>query len=964
MKKRVNGFISIFLALIALPVYSFAILTIDIARIASAKNHIILANENANESVLTNYNKDLYEKFNILAIDKESNLDEYIEANLKSNLDYNESKFYKSKLIDSSIEYKDEDHLYNFENLEKQIVDYMKLKSSYDFASGILNLIDLTQESKSYTNVFDKKYDFEKSYSDVNVSFQKINDEFIKYSESFDLVNGEYFNLNNKLSSMSDYNDQIQDIRNIVLKSIDISELEEEDINARANSILNNQMKLDLARIDSYVKENNKLEANKLIAKNNENISFLNAYKKGWSIEEDFEIEISGESKSYNLKQVLNGIVSYINAEANTLSNKLRESYDTFYTNLKELKNDTILLELNISNIIHDLENMLDKTKKMEESRLVWGQAINDIKNSEIKNNFNAEYKTIENKFTQENIENLLNKMKTIKDVGEKMRSSLDHFQPDLESPYLANFENIISAKISYDGIQKFPSLGNYKIYKYIIENNSRENSDNKESALDNMKNINNLIKEKPAESNSLGYINDFISDIDDSFQTEITSIEDLSVNSNVDSYKKIMNTSNEIIAEDSAGIYENLLIALYINEQFDNKDDLANSFKGQVEYIIFGNDNLDANITSAKNSILAIRFLLNSIYAYTNSDLSREAGLIATGIAGWTGFGVPLVKSAVLGGMSFGESMIDLSNIDKNKSVAAYKNKATWTVSVSSIPSILANGIENVSHSAIDNLFDIINEAKDKGIDEVKNQTNIYVDQTIDGVSQSIISEIITPVQNAYINSLNKSKENLKTDLEAVLQYIESQIDDENYIIQNIKTKVFGQVRDFAFANIDAIDEINFEEKFDQLSASLESSIKAEVESLSSSFKNELFEMIDEQKVSLKRDVSDLIDNYMGQITSGDISNSRGSKSGLNYEYEDYLVLLSLFGLSSSRKTEIMSRMLMLMEHEIKSVDPDFNIRNMVSGYKIISSIETNTLLIKKYILQEPIESSIIGGY
>lgn len=78
--KKIDGFISIFLALIILPIYSFAILTIDIVKVMTAKNDTRLANEVVLESTLANYDRNLYDKYGVFGIDKtEEYLEEYIK---------------------------------------------------------------------------------------------------------------------------------------------------------------------------------------------------------------------------------------------------------------------------------------------------------------------------------------------------------------------------------------------------------------------------------------------------------------------------------------------------------------------------------------------------------------------------------------------------------------------------------------------------------------------------------------------------------------------------------------------------------------------------------------------------------------------------------------------------------------------------------------------------------------------
>ena len=70
--------------------------------------------------------------------------------------------------------------------------------------------------------------------------------------------------------------------------------------------------------------------------------------------------------------------------------------------------------------------------------------------------------------------------------------------------------------------------------------------------------------------------------------------------------------------------------------------------YPGEAEYLVFGQNNAKKNCEYMGASIFGVRFMCNCIYALTDSEINGETMLAAVAIAGWTGFGVPLVKTVL----------------------------------------------------------------------------------------------------------------------------------------------------------------------------------------------------------------------------------------------------------------------------------------------------------------------------
>lgn len=880
MKRKIKGFISIFLALIILPVNSFAILTIDVSKILFAKNDTKLVNEIALESALSNYNRDLYDRYRIFGIDKSKEyLEEYVNDIIKNNLENNSSRFYKVNLKESSISVNNELSHIQLDDIQKQIIDYMSLHGPYQISKGVLNLLDLVKSSKDYTNVIDKKIDYENEYSKINVNFDKISELFVKYDTEFEEINNGYKDLNKRLEIL------IKDSKEYLkLKSI-LKDASDKDLKEKLNE------------------ENKKIK--------------------------DISKEIEEKIKKYN------------------------EENKKFETKL-------VSQQVNIHEIITLLKSFYNQTISLEDALENWGKEINKLDDSDVKNNFKSDYKSMKLQFTKENIESILNKMISHENTltnNIKILKENDAFNLDI---------NKFNQDLHFDlsNIVNLPSLNNYKLYKYINDKTNKQKIDKKaskeakksKSELENLSDTYTDIK----DDKEMGYISDFINleDFSD-LKNNSTNIATISSSKK---YKDLINKSNNIINYNDTNLLENLYISMYLVDNFNNKLEGNDEFYSQMEYILFGNQKLKSNVSSVENSIFAIRLLLNSIYAYTNSDLNREATLVASAIAGWTGFGVPILRTVILGMMSISESAIDVNTINKNEYVEAYKNKSTWQVSIGGLSNLANKGLKEITSNTIDNIYDDIEKYSNQGVEYLNNKLNEFTKQTIDGVAQTIISEMINPIQSIIANNINSPIEDLKSQINESFNSIENNILLSSDTMKNIKLDVFNYIKGNIISKLNDINEVNFESFFKDLVGKVEVMITKKTDSITNSFNSKIHNYISEKKMDSKIKINSIIDQYIADIGGREI-NSKGSNSGLSFNYKDYLTLVSFFRINTDKES-VLNRMIFVMDYEMKKKNPDFNITKIISNIKIKTDTEIDVSILSKYIKLDKISEKISGGY
>lgn len=115
--------------------------------------------------------------------------------------------------------------------------------------------------------------------------------------------------------------------------------------------------------------------------------------------------------------------------------------------------------------------------------------------------------------------------------------------------------------------------------------------------------------------------------------------------------------------------------------------------YGAEQEFILFGDDRFTGNLDKAKWAIAGLRLTSNMLYAFTSAQLRTETAGIAFAISGWSGFGVPIVQSILLGVMAAGETHLDMQALLDGESVPVYKTPGSWRFSLSGIRT-LAEGI------------------------------------------------------------------------------------------------------------------------------------------------------------------------------------------------------------------------------------------------------------------------------
>lgn len=329
-----------------------------------------------------------------------------------------------------------------------------------------------------------------------------------------------------------------------------------------------------------------------------------------------------------------------------------------------------------------------------------------------------------------------------------------------------------------------------------------------------------------------------------------------------------------------------------------------------EVEYIIWGGNDLNSNLSKNEALIYTIRFALNAIYAFTAPDIQSFALEVATAIAGWTVIGVPIVQACITVAIALAESAYDLYLLKDGQDVAIYKNTSTFVCSpVGALKEVatqttrnVINEVANKAKNTLDSKLDDISEKFDSSIDSVEHtvgeamddidnylkdyvkEQSLTIQATIRNQFVSPIVQKITPIMtrlNEGAGNLNK----LVTDaVEEAFSVIESNLTImnkgiakdvlkeflESSMIEKYKSDLISTLTQY-FEKIDDVTNIDLTAEIDKnikvWIGSMEATIDSKLDEVKEEIKNNISGMKDEAAENIKNIVHDQINKASDKI-------------------------------------------------------------------------------------------------
>jgi len=393
-----------------------------------------------------------------------------------------------------------------------------------------------------------------------------------------------------------------------------------------------------------------------------------------------------------------------------------------------------------------------------------------------------------------------------------------------------------------------------------------------------------------------------------------------------------------------------------------------ANHFFGsEVEYILYGCDTVEGNLNAAKASVFGVRFALNSIFALTSSHTRTPALTAATAIAGWTGFGVPIVQTVILLAWALAESVVDLDNLCKGEAVALYKSNETWVLGINGVIELG----KDAAGAVIDDVFAKIEDVSMDAIDTLQDDITTYVNHTTQGVVDSIHGTIMTAIETLALQVIGESNYDLReSDVEARLDQLLASLkpaDSDNSVsakatrlaINVLETEqvpdkdgkmvtykkylasiMYEEYCKAKEGTMSAISD-SVEKMLKAIANPIKTKITAAVSSVGEELKTEVSNIIQEGGEQVKEKVTSAIDNYLGDLSGG--GGGTAAASGFTMTYKEYMktFVLLFVGLN---KTSMLQRCAELIQVNMSKTNGSFNITKACTMVQVNAAVSIRT--------------------
>lgn len=936
LMKKFNedrGVISVFLAAFIIISFLTTGILFDIALVQSARADAKSMLQLSSNMILSNYDKDLFNKFGLFAV---SDLD-IAEEQVESLIDYRFEKekendnFLRRDLINIDIVPEEDMRLCNPKEMERQILQFMEWRTPALVIDSILSKLGLFQDISEFGDVFANKFNFDKQIKGLQ--------------------------------------DKLENISGLLLniKGVDFSGIQ----------------------VDGGSESGSSSTSEEAIWKETESISDLLKpsrmnIKLGIEVlEEEFIKEIRKGKISFN--------ESMITEAAERSSNKYFSKAVEFYDSALDKLNYTRGKTEQIISIIDELSG----ENGIAEAYDNWGNSISSLKEGEYTSALRGDYLAKGVKADFEGYKNFGKELGEIKTFLEKQGETIKEFNfrdisvKDLSVDKIAkivfekcvkhekegNGKKLLSEEVeenlnySVDGVEVSGKI-KFSDESITIQKNLHEGTESgrggliefvkgwnakrkaikraKEAMKDNAPNVEGSIYDYGINESQMYEISKYGGGGYGNFSPIYTGSENEAVDSVINSGDEISNIIPQKNVLDLA--VDKVSIFSYLNGMFSNRlsnvlgdgensvslmgDKLSDRilYRCELEYILYGNDNLNQNLSEAVNRIRVLRFISNLIYAFTSNELQTEVSAVAFAVAGWTGFGVPFVQSALLAVLAICETGLDTSDLLAGKSVPILKSPTTWKCSLS--------GIKPVAEGVITDIFDQLRIETESGIEAFEQSIDTQLNELKNSCMNMVEGNVSVPLQKIIEDALTRENEPTADEIQA--QYIEvlSGIGDEigdggvgdamQKAVQNLSgNSSFGETvyaliskkKDSGGKTKDILAEGNtYVEKLINPATREASSV---VDSVCDKWKEKSSQILDKGEEFAQKEAARWISGLQKDLGTKDLSAKMSTGSILTMNYQDYLALFLIIHLiTDNGKNQLLNNAAKLIHVESEGVD------------------------------------------
>ncbi len=346
--------------------------------------------------------------------------------------------------------------------------------------------------------------------------------------------------------------------------------------------------------------------------------------------------------------------------------------------------------------------------------------------------------------------------------------------------------------------------------------------------------------------------------------------------------------------------------------------------YGAEQEYILWGSPNKSSNLTYTKATIFGIRLLLNLTYAFVSDpEIEAETLSLATMIAGWTVFAVPLIQAGLKIAYALAESLYDLDVLLNGGSIPIYKSERTWVFKLSGLGKKAASELaeeaaDKAEGMAEQKLYDYMDDFSEEARDNIVNEAGQFADDTIDAtvntavnsiqvlMNQSVIqcNSILAASQASFESEVEKSvdksfatlRENAKKESgvtgKAKLAILDAVEEEAKQMLKSECNKLFNE------STVKSVSQ-NVKNWFEgkkewmkQLARDVASGPKQELE-------DRIQGALGKDDSEAQKDISSAVDSFNSKMGSSGSSTSEIStnqdvttSSGISMNYKEYLLL------------------------------------------------------------------------
>lgn len=415
--------------------------------------------------------------------------------------------------------------------------------------------------------------------------------------------------------------------------------------------------------------------------------------------------------------------------------------------------------------------------------------------------------------------------------------------------------------------------------------------------------------------------------------------------------------------------------------------------YQAELEYILYGQNTEFANKAAAVGTISAIRFVLNLIYSFTDSEINAFTSSTASALGAVFPFAIPVIKTVLHILLSAAETSWDMIELSKGNSVPIYKTQKTWVCKATNIiGTVVEEAVDETAKKLTKELEDGISDFIDGKTEDITDWVKKMTDEKEKELESILSSKIITPLNEAVTQltaDTTKSLDEIEGELNNLVDKIISDITNSSAqetegdsilsglysqmssYLSSQKNEIVGKIKTLitnSKANAQSYVS-NFETKFSDTVKSITDKINTVIKSAEGKIKEAVTSAAEEVKSFAVKGVNTASDKLLDAVNSkissklsgtrnvninmGTTSSSGGNKildSLLCMSYKDYLYLFLILGLINGSETEL-TRAAQLMQCNIQHRgQTDYDINKSVTMFNVYSASKVKTSVMGRY--------------